>query len=139
MSPCINARSLGRTTIAISVYLGAACFAGCGGVSYSGRVVVGPADITVVVPAEDPRLTTSEGVPGTLVEFLDERGNRIGSATSGNKGEFGITVPVTNAPTRAVTVRASGSSVRASETSLYLPRDGGRVLVNVTKNPSDTR
>ncbi|MBX3361185.1 MAG: hypothetical protein KF912_08130 [Phycisphaeraceae bacterium] len=139
MNQSFNAGSLGRIAIMLLGLVGAVCLTGCGSVGYSGRVVVGPADIAVVVPAEDPRLTTSEGVPGTLVEFLDDKGNRIGSATSGSKGEFGISVPVTNAPTRAVTVRASGAAVRASETSLYLPRDGGRVLVNVTKNPSNAR
>lgn len=139
MSPACRVRSVARIAIILAASVAGAWLSGCGGVRYSGRVVVGPADIATVVPAADPRLTASEGVPGTLVEFLDDKGNRIGSDTSDATGAFGILVPVSDAPTRAITVRASGARVRASETLLYLPRDGGKILVNVAQTPSNER
>lgn len=119
--------------IAIASVLGA-----CGGVTFAGRVVSGPATIATVVPATDPRLSNDTGVGGITVELLDDKENPYGSGVSAPNGTFSISVPTTSAPTRAAIVRATGPGISSGETLLYLPRDGSRVLVNVRKDPRST-
>lgn len=109
---------------------------GCGGVRFPGRVVAGPASIATVVPATDPRLKGEGGVGGVTVVLLDDKQNEYGSGVSAPDGAFEITVPTASAPTRPATVRVSGPGVAASDTLLYLPRDGSSILVNVRRDPS---
>lgn len=108
---------------------------GCGGVTYAGRVVSGPASIATVVPESDPRLDSATGVEGVLIEFKDEKQNLFGSGVSGADGKFAISIPTAEAPTRPTVVRSTGPGLVAGETTLYLPRSGGQLLINVKRSP----
>ena len=118
------------------LFLGiAGTLAGCGGVTYAGRVVSGPASIATVVPESDPRLESATGVEGVLIEFKDEKQNLFGSGVSGVDGKFAISIPTADAPTRPTIVRSTGPGLVAGETTLYLPRSGGQLLINVKRAP----
>ncbi len=130
----IPSPALRAAAVSLSVAVCAA-LAGCGGVTFAGRVIAGPANIASVVPASDPRLESATGVGGVLIELKDEKQNLVGSGVSDLDGKFAISVPTANAPTRPTIVRSTGKGLQAAETTLYLPRDGSRLLVNVKDVP----
>lgn len=113
-----------------------ATLSGCGGVTFAGRVVSGPANIATVVPATDPRLKGDTGVGGVSIELLDDKQNSYGSDVSSPDGTFAITVPTASAPTRPTIVRVTGPGISANDTTLYLPRGDSSILVNVRRDPN---
>jgi len=116
--------------------LAAAILPSCGSTRIAGRVVQGPAGIPLVVPASDPRVTEAIPVPGVTVSVIGEQGKTIVSALSAENGNFTISIPSAQTPTRAVEIRAEGPGIFDATGSVYLPRDGSWIIYTVKSDPA---
>lgn len=132
MKPLTAARTI---TLALLALLSTA-LAACGSIDIAGRVVAAPAGIPLVVPATDARITGGQGIPDVRVDVLGDKGAVIATATSGPDGNFELSMPSTGTPTGSVQLSATGPAIVPAKGSLYLPRDGSRILFNVERNPT---
>lgn len=132
----MKAPTAARTLTLALLSLLTTSLAGCGSIDIAGRVVAAPAGIPLVVHATDARITAGQGIADVRVDVLSDKGAVIATATSGPDGAFELSMPSTGTPTGSVQLTATSPAIMPARGSLYLPRDGSRILFNVERNPT---
>jgi hypothetical protein len=110
---------------------------GCGGgaMRIEGKVVGGATGVVTLAEAGDARLG-GPGVPGVSVRVHRPGAPNapVAEATSGAEGGFTLRVPESDVLGGRMEVVASGPGVLVCRGSVYLPRDGRRLLVFVERS-----
>lgn len=115
----------------------ALALAGCGATRYQAKVITGETGRAMVVSDHDTRLEPM-GLGGIEVQVIRKSGmgaraghEILASAISEEDGSVTLSIPNDRRPKGLVIIQTGGDQIYPSTNSVYLPRDGERLLVLV--------